>query len=129
VRWKDRRVAIAAVPLPGTQVNHPWLLLAAAVVFVATLFYWAATGRRRADRDPARGGGGPRGSVTVNVDPVRCARFGYCEHEAPKVFQLRGEGRLTYADRVPAREIDPVVRAVEVCPARAITLGKMPRGY
>jgi ferredoxin len=146
---KIDRVDVAAVPLPGTQVTHPVLLLLAAVLLVATMFFWVATGpRRRGDGrrgDGRRGDGrealrgerrealrgerrGRRGpSVTVNVDPVRCARFGYCEHEAPDVFQLRREGRLTYQDRVPADEIDPVIRAAEVCPARAISLGPMPR--
>jgi ferredoxin len=114
------RVAVAAVPLPGTHVTHPVLLLLSAIVLVATMFFWVATSPRR-----GRGRRGP--SVTVNVDPVRCARFGYCEHEAPDVFQIRREGRLTYEDRVPVDEIDPVIRAAGVCPARAITLGKMPR--
>jgi ferredoxin len=127
---KIDRVDVAGVPLPGTQVTHPVLLLLAAVVLVATMFFWVATGpRRRGDqREDARGERrGRRGpSVTVDVDPVRCARFGYCEHEAPDVFQLRREGRLTYQDRVPVDEIDPVIRAAEVCPARAISLGPIP---
>jgi len=65
-------------------------------------------------------------TVTVNVDPMRCARFGFCEHEAPDVFQIRGDGRLSYKASVTVDELNPVVRAVEVCPARAIMLGKMP---
>jgi sulfoxide reductase heme-binding subunit YedZ len=65
-------------------------------------------------------------SVTVSVDPGRCARFGFCEHEAPNVFKVRGDGRLEYRAQVRSDELDPVVRAVEVCPARAIVLGKAP---
>jgi len=126
-------VDVAALPLPGTQVTHPELLLASAVVLAATAIFWVATGRRRAD-GPSAGSGDRRRRfrrgpyVTVNVDPIRCARFGYCEHEAPDVFQIRREGRLTYEDRVPVDEIEPVIRAVEVCPARAIVLGKIPGG-
>lgn len=65
-------------------------------------------------------------SVTVNVDPVRCARFGFCEHEAPDVFQIRREGRLTYRPSIKSDQLEPVIRAKEVCPARAIFLGKIP---
>ena len=65
-------------------------------------------------------------SVTVNVDPMRCARYGLCEREAPAVFQIRDDGRLSYKASVTVDELNPVVRAVEVCPARAIALGKMP---
>ncbi len=120
----------AAITFPGTQATQERLLLVAAVVFALSLIVLASTSRRKRDRDDEDEGGRPRGpSVTVNVDPVRCARFGYCEHEAPKVFQIRGEGRLTYRARVRAGEIDPVIRAAEVCPARAITLGRLPRGY
>jgi ferredoxin len=118
-------VEVAAIPLPGAQVNHPILLVLAFFVLGATVAFWFAT-RHRADwKEPV--GAGP--SVTINVDPVKCARFGYCEHEAPYAFQLRGEGRLTYSDQVPVEELDPVIRAAEVCPARAISLGRMPRGY
>lgn len=121
---------VAAITFPGSHATQERLVLAAAIVVAVSLIVLAATGRRRrgqgGDADEER----PRGpSVVVNVDPVRCARFGYCEHEAPKVFQIRREGRLTYRARVRAGEIDPVVRAAEVCPARAITLGRMPRGY
>jgi sulfoxide reductase heme-binding subunit YedZ len=64
--------------------------------------------------------------ITVNVDAQRCARFGFCEHEAPEVFRLRGDGRLAYRASVPADEATPVIRAAEVCPARAISLTRVP---
>jgi ferredoxin len=108
---------VAAITFPGTQATQERLVLAAAIVLAVSLIVLASTSRRRGR------------SVVVNVDPVRCARFGYCEHEAPSVFQIRREGRLTYRARVPAAEVDSVIRAVEVCPARAITLGRTPRGY
>lgn len=107
--------------LLGVPVERPIFLVLSVFVLSATVVYWFATGRRGQERT------GP--PVTVNVDPVRCARFGYCEHEAPHVFQVRREGRLTYRDRVPVEELEPVVRAAEVCPARAISLGRLPRGY
>jgi ferredoxin len=113
-----------APTLPDTQLTQPRPLAAAGLVVLLLLFWIVARRRRR-----ARAAGVPRGSVVVHVDPVRCARFGFCEHEAPDVFQIRREGRLTYQARVKVARLDPVVRAVEVCPARAITLGKMPRRY
>jgi ferredoxin len=62
--------------------------------------------------------------VMVNVDPTRCVRFGFCEHEAPEIFQLRGDGRLTYRPSVPDRQVEQVVQAARVCPARAIVLSR-----
>ncbi len=60
--------------------------------------------------------------ATVNVDPGRCVRFGFCEHEAPEIFQLRSDGRLAYQPQVPADQIDAVIQAAKICPARAIML-------
>jgi ferredoxin/DMSO/TMAO reductase YedYZ heme-binding membrane subunit len=64
--------------------------------------------------------------VTVSVDPTRCARFGFCEHEAPGIFSLRSDGRLAYRSSVSADQADKAMQAAMVCPARAITLGKLP---
>jgi sulfoxide reductase heme-binding subunit YedZ len=64
--------------------------------------------------------------VTVSVDPTRCARFGFCEHEAPSIFSLRSDGRLAYRSSVSADQADAAMQAAMVCPARAITLGKLP---
>jgi ferredoxin len=120
---------LAAIPLPGSHVTHPLLLVLSMIVLVATLTFWFTTrGRARRSRDEESWGGDSSwgaGTATVNVDPVRCARFGFCEHEAPDVFQIRREGRLTYRSQVSGEQIDSVIRALEVCPARAITLGKI----
>lgn len=64
--------------------------------------------------------------ITVDVDPNKCARYGFCEHEAPDVFTLRGDGRLAYRASVPAERADDVIRAVGVCPKRAIHVGRVP---
>ena len=58
--------------------------------------------------------------TTVHVNPHVCARFGFCEHEAPDVFQLRGNGRLAYRAKVESHEVDKVYNAIRICPARAI---------
>ena len=65
-------------------------------------------------------------AFTVNVDAMRCGRFGFCEHEAPEVFRLRSDGRLSYRGSVPMDQMANVMRAVEVCPARAIGLNQVP---
>jgi ferredoxin/DMSO/TMAO reductase YedYZ heme-binding membrane subunit len=64
--------------------------------------------------------------VTINVDPGRCVRFGFCEHEAPQIFSLRSDGRLAYRSSVTADQAEQAMQAALVCPARAITLGKLP---
>ncbi|EXG81027.1 4Fe-4S domain-containing protein [Cryptosporangium arvum] len=61
-------------------------------------------------------------TTTVNVDPHVCARFGFCEHEAPEVFKLQHTGRLAYRTTVEPHEVDKVYNAVKICPARAITM-------
>ncbi|MDT4987166.1 MAG: hypothetical protein QOI74_1260 [Micromonosporaceae bacterium] len=60
----------------------------------------------------------------VSVDPGKCARFGFCEQEAPAVFELRADGRLGYTSTVPPEEVEAVSRAVKVCPARAIKMNR-----
>jgi len=88
---------------------------------VATTQQAASVPRRVAERLAGRVSGR---QVMVNVDPSRCVRFGFCEHEAPDVFQLRGDGRLTYRPTVPAGQVEQVVQAARVCPARAIALSR-----
>ena len=88
---------------------------------IATTQQAASVPRRVAERVGARVRGR---QMMVNVDPSRCVRFGFCEHEAPEIFQLRGDGRLTYRPAVPARQLDQVIQAARVCPARAIVLSR-----
>jgi len=70
---------------------------------------------RAVDRGRAR-------TLAVDVDASRCQRFGFCEHEAPEIFKLESNGRLTYRAHVPADAAERVLSAIEVCPARAIAL-------
>jgi ferredoxin len=80
-------------------------------------------------RGPARDE--PRGPVPsppprpkkaeVEINPGKCARFAFCEHEAPAIFKLVGD-RIDYKTSVPADQIDAVAMAVKVCPARAIKM-------
>lgn len=83
----------------------------------------AETGRAGHGRaDTSRGvpaGGEKRAEVEIN--PGKCARFAFCEHEAPDVFKLVGD-RIDYRTSVPEDQIAAVEMAVKVCPARAIKM-------
>lgn len=95
--------------------------LSTVVVRLATTRQVSSLPRRLAERTAARLRGR---QVVVNVDPTRCVRFGFCEHEAPEIFQLRGDGRLTYQPVVRDGQIEQVLQAARVCPARAIMLSR-----
>jgi ferredoxin len=68
-----------------------------------------------------------RGMLSVEVNPNKCARFGFCEHEAPDVFYLESDGRFGYEASVPVEKMDQVISAMDVCPRRAIKV-KLPKG-
>lgn len=92
---------------------------------------------REPTAQPARGGfqaGGKfgvnntRDMLTVEVNPNKCARFGFCEHEAPDVFYLESDGRFGYDTLVPVEKMEQVVAAMDVCPRRAIKV-KIPKDF
>jgi len=121
---------VAHILISGSDLARPPLLAAVAGAWLLTVVVWAATTPVVANLRRRAGG---RSSVkqrsqeiTVNVNAQQCARFGFCEHEAPDVFRLRSDGRLAYRASVPPEEATPVIRAAEVCPARAITLTRVP---
>jgi ferredoxin/DMSO/TMAO reductase YedYZ heme-binding membrane subunit len=116
----------AHVVVSGPDARSVWVRVLVALAWLSTVVYRLATTRqaarlpkRVAERTLARLQGR---QVLVNVDPGKCVRFGFCEHEAPEVFQLRGDGRLTYRPSVPSGQVDRAVQAARVCPARAIML-------
>jgi sulfoxide reductase heme-binding subunit YedZ len=120
----------AHVLFAGSDSARPWAWgpvvasVAALVLAWVSSTAWASVARRRL-RSSATGGGYEHQSA-VHVDPQRCARFGFCEQAAPEVFKLRSDGRLAYRAAVSDDDVDAVVRAVEVCPARAIALRRAP---
>jgi sulfoxide reductase heme-binding subunit YedZ len=67
-----------------------------------------------------------RSDVVLNVDPSRCVRYGFCAHEAPELFRLRTDGRLDYRAAVPPEQVEQALRAAQVCPVRAVMLGRRP---
>lgn len=121
---------VAHILISGSDAFRPPLAISVIGTWVVTVVLWFITTpvfaalRRRTDQSTS--GRQRSQEVSVNVDAQRCARFGFCEHEAPEVFRLRGDGRLAYRASVPPEEATPVIRAAEVCPARAITLTRVP---
>ena len=123
---------VAHILISGSDLGNPTLAGSVLGSWLVTVLVWLATtpgaavirrwlaAGRRTDQPPRAQ------DITVDVNANRCARFGFCEHEAPEVFRMRSDGRLAYRASVPADEAAPVVRAAEVCPARAITLGRVP---
>jgi ferredoxin/DMSO/TMAO reductase YedYZ heme-binding membrane subunit len=118
----------AHVLISGSDAKSAWVRvvvvagwLSVLLLRVCTTQQAASLPKRVAERLAARLRGR---QVMVNVDPTRCVRFGFCEHEAPEIFQLRGDGRLTYRPAVPAGQVEQVIQAARVCPARAIVLNR-----
>ena len=121
---------VGHVLISGSDVGSTWArtLIAGSLVTVllvglATLPKVTRLPRKMLDRSADRV---RSSSVSVNVDPGRCARFGFCEHEAPSIFTLRSDGRLAYRASVPGEQVEAAVQAAMVCPARAIKLGRLP---
>lgn len=123
-------LTVAHILISGSDTGRPELTGGVLGAWVLTVVVWLVTTpvvanlRNRAD---GRASVKQRSQeISVNVNAQRCARFGFCEHEAPEVFRLRSDGRLAYRAAVPPEEATPVIRAAEVCPARAISLTRVP---
>lgn len=60
--------------------------------------------------------------LSISVDNQRCHRYGFCQSEAPEVFQLREDGRIAYRKSPDVIHNLDVVSAARSCPMRAIQL-------
>lgn len=100
------------------------------LAWIITVVLWASTARRSSEVRTAVGEKlgmtQRRNELIVGVDSAKCARFGFCEHEAPDVFTLLSDGRLSYRVSVPVEQTNEIVRAIDACPRRAITLNRTP---
>jgi sulfoxide reductase heme-binding subunit YedZ len=119
----------AHVLISGSDAGPTWVWLGVLTGCAAVLVLWVAStrlaaraGARLLSRVVDRG---RTQTLAVDVDAGRCQRFGFCEHEAPDVFRLQGNGRLAYRAHVPTDGVERVIRAAEVCPARAIALRRL----
>lgn len=117
-------VTVGHLVFTGSEVKG-WVTWATVISWLITIGLWLAVSPRFATKISAATESyvtAKANQTTVNVNPHACARFGFCEHEAPEVFQLRGTGRLAYRANVEPHEVDAVYQAMRVCPARAITM-------
>jgi sulfoxide reductase heme-binding subunit YedZ len=100
------------------------------LAWVITVILWVSTARKAYEVKRAVGGKlgmtARREELNITVDSNKCARFGFCENEAPDVFTLLPDGRLSYQVSVPQEQLNEVVRAIDVCPRRAIGLTRTP---
>jgi ferredoxin/DMSO/TMAO reductase YedYZ heme-binding membrane subunit len=122
-------LVVGHVLISGSDVTPVWAWLPVLVAWLTTVLLWAMTtplltavqgwlnGFRR--RGPGR-------EVGVRVDIRLCSRVGVCEQIAPQVFRLAGEGPLAYRSTVPIGQYDRVLRAIDACPTRAISLADRP---
>jgi ferredoxin/DMSO/TMAO reductase YedYZ heme-binding membrane subunit len=117
------------IVLSGRHVGPYWFIkYPVLAMWLSTILLWLGVSRwalrsKRAATDAI--GNRFRGQTAeVKVDAAKCTRFGFCEQEAPRIFELRADGRLGYRATVPPEEVEAVVRAVKVCPARAISLNR-----
>jgi sulfoxide reductase heme-binding subunit YedZ len=119
-------LAAVHVLISGTDLGPDWLWGSVLVAWLVVVALWLASlpwlaGVWRYLRD--RLAAIPRTrEVSVNVDATRCARFGFCEHEAPSVFVLRSNGLLSHRATVSTDELPAVSRAIDACPTRAIAV-------
>ncbi len=101
------------------------------LTLITAVLWLAVVGWKLQRKEQANAASRPVASPTsgikaeVEINPGKCARFAFCEHEAPEIFKLNGD-RIDYKTMVPADQIDAVAMAVKVCPARAIKM-KVPR--
>jgi ferredoxin/DMSO/TMAO reductase YedYZ heme-binding membrane subunit len=115
--------------LSGRHVG-PWFVkIPVLAMWLSTVVLWLGVSKWSLDRkrnvaDRVANRSRPQ-QAEVSVDANKCARFGFCEQEAPSIFELRGDGRLGYKTTIPPQDVEAVVRAVKVCPARAIKLNRV----
>jgi ferredoxin len=131
-RWRALHATVYAaytamtvhVLVSGSETGFTWVQIVVVAPWAAAMVLWL--------KGPRDGGRGPDAmfartrarTTSVQVDPVRCVRFGFCEQEAPETFTLRGDGQLAYRSTVDDEHLDAVVRAARACPARAIAVAQ-----
>lgn len=131
---------VAHALVSGTEVTSVWAWLPLLVGWLATAALWlAAMSRSRTTPPdvphrtevlrpvaPRLTGRGHGPDVAVFVDRRLCTGAGLCEQLAPQVFRLDADGSVWQRPTVHVDDLQPVTRAAESCPVRAITLAHRP---
>jgi ferredoxin len=65
--------------------------------------------------------------LQVTIDPLQCARTGYCVEVVPDVFALVEDGPTVVVDPDPAAErLEELREAEGLCPTQAIRVDRFP---
>lgn len=67
------------------------------------------------------------GKLRISVNNEKCHRYGICQAEAPDLFRLVGEDRLSYHQRPDHSQLKQARAAARSCPMRAIELRERSR--
>ncbi len=121
---------VGHVLVSGSDVAPAYVWFPVVAAWVIAVVLWVSTAKKAYEVKRAVGGKlgmtSRREEINIAVDSNKCARFGFCENEAPDVFTLLADGRLSYQVSVPQEQLNEVVRAIDVCPRRAISLNRTP---
>lgn len=65
--------------------------------------------------------------MKVTVDPDRCVGNGICEAVAPDLFEVGDSGQVELVvDEIPPKKEQLAQKAVESCPALALSIARRP---
>jgi ferredoxin len=63
-----------------------------------------------------------RGGPRISVDNDRCELYGFCQWEAPSLFELESDRRLKYPRQLTADVSGAAAAAARSCPMQAIVI-------
>lgn len=117
---------VTHVLISGSDVASPPAWLAILAGTLVTIALWATTTPRTSRTRQTLLSGLRRNdtsTITVRVDPQLCAQFGFCEQAAPHIFQVGDtDGRISYQSTIPTTNAEAVMRAMQACPTKAISM-------
>ncbi len=111
-------VLTPAVTLTALRFLPPRVLIRAGLLAAAP----ATTGTQLAVVEPPPPGPRVGRKVQVSVDNQRCKRYGICQAESPRLFQLMEDGRLRYVRDPDTDSRAQAQAAARSCPMQAIQL-------